>query len=50
MSKPIQEILAVVVALAVLGLGVVSFLSFVTFKTDLVEYDGGQRASAPMNP
>lgn len=49
MKKPVEELLAVVVALAVMGLAAVSFVSFLTFKSDLVDefsVDGGQSASS----
>lgn len=43
MKKPVEELLAVVVALAVLGLLAFAFVSFLTFEHDVSEWisDGG---------
>lgn len=53
MKKPVEELFAVVVALAVLALLAVAFVSFITIEGDPFEDefgDGGQRASALEDP
>lgn len=50
MKKPVEELLAVVVALAVLAMLGVVFVSFVTIEGDPFESefsDGGQSAASP---
>ena len=49
MKKPVEELLAVVVALAVLALFAFAFVSFLTYETDISDLisDGGVSAQAP---
>ncbi len=44
MKKPVEELLAVVVALVVMGLLAFAFVSFLTFEHDVSDWitDGGQ--------